>query len=126
MAAKGSSSTPPGVILSPNKSTEYIHLTQATKSASISINKLTHDLNCLITFFDNFVTLQDRSTGRTIGIGCEFQGFFHLSSPLSSIACTSMNTPLLIHSRLGHPNISKFRIMTSHFSSLSSIECESC
>ena len=23
----------------------------------ISISKLTHDLNCLITFFDNFVTL---------------------------------------------------------------------
>ena len=29
----------------------------------ISINNLTGDLNCLITFFDNSVTLQDRSTG---------------------------------------------------------------
>ena len=37
----------------------------------ISINKLARDLNCLITFFDNSVTLQDRSTGRTIGIGHE-------------------------------------------------------
>ena len=34
--------------------------------------------------------------------------------------------PLLIHSRLGHPNISKFRAMVPRFSSLSSIECESC
>ena len=33
-----------------------------------------------------------------------------------------MHTPLLIHSHLGHPNISKF----PRFSSLSSIECESC
>ena len=37
-----------------------------------------------------------------------------------------METPLLIHSRLGHPNISKFRIMVPLFSSLSSIKCESC
>ena len=38
----------------------------------ISISKLTRYLNCLITFYDNFVTLQDRSTRRTIGIGREF------------------------------------------------------
>ena len=38
----------------------------------ISISKLTCDLNCLITFYDNSVTLQDWSTGRTIGIGREF------------------------------------------------------
>ena len=92
----------------------------------ISISKLTHDLNCLITFSDNSVTLQDRSTGRMIGIGREFQGLFHLSLPSSSTACTSMDTPLLIHSRLGHPNISKFQIMVPHFPSLSSIEYESC
>ena len=91
-----------------------------------SISKLTLDLNCLITVYDNSITMQDRSTRRMIGIGCEFQGLFHLSSPSSSIACTSMDTPLLIHSRLGHPNISKFRIMVPRFSSLSSIECESC
>ena len=92
----------------------------------ISISKLTRDLNCLITFSNNFVTLQDRTTGRTIGIKREFQGLFHLSSPSSSTACTSMYTHLLIHSRLGHQNISKFRVMTPHFSSLSSIERESC
>ena len=91
----------------------------------ISIGKLTRDLNCFITFSDNSVTLQDRSMGRTFGIEREFQGIFHLSSSSSSITCTSMNTPL-IHSCLGHLNISKFRIMVPRFSSLSSIECESC
>ena len=213
MAVKGSSSTTPLVILTPNEYKEYIHLTQAAKDASISsvaqtgnasaclshsycpwildseasdhlygnkdffssltiisplpmitltngsqtmakgidsacplpfvplnfvlyvpdwpfnmisFSKLTCDLNCLITFSDNFVTLQDRSTGRMIGIGREFQGLFHLNSPSSSIACTSMDTPLLIHSHLGQPNISKFWIMVPRFSSLSSIECESC
>ena len=213
MASKGSSSTPPGVILMPNEYEEYIHLTQAAKSASISsiaqtgnaftcyshssgpwmlnsrafdhlsgnkdffssltitsplpmitlangshtmvkgigstsplpsvpltfvlyvpdcpfnlisISKLTRNLNCLITFSDNSVTLQDWSMGRMIGIGREFQGLFHLRSPSSSIAYTSMDTPLLIHSRLRHSNISKFQIMVSCFSSLSSIECGSC
>ena len=37
-----------------------------------------------------------------------------------------MNTPLLIHSRLGQSNISKFRVMVPRFSNLSAIECESC
>ena len=73
----------------------------------IFISKLTRDLNCLITFFYHLVTLQDRSTGQTIGIGRESQGLFHLSTPSSSIACASMDTPLLTHNRLGHPNISK-------------------
>ena len=64
--------------------------------------------------------------GRTIDIECEFQGLFHLSSPPSSTVCTSIDIPLLIHSRLGHPNVSKFRKMVPCFSSLSSIECELC
>ena len=37
----------------------------------ISISKLTRDLNCLIPFSNNSITLQDQSTGRTIGIGRE-------------------------------------------------------
>ena len=37
-----------------------------------------------------------------------------------------MDTPLLIHSCLSHPNISKFQVIVPHFSSLSSIECELC
>ena len=74
----------------------------------ISFIKLTRDLNCLNTFSDNSVALQDQSMGRTIGIEREFQGLFHLNAPSFSSVCTSMDTPLLIHSRLGHLNISKF------------------
>ncbi|RVW74011.1 putative mitochondrial protein [Vitis vinifera] len=37
----------------------------------ISISKITRTLNCSITFSDKFVTLQDRSMGKTIGIGRE-------------------------------------------------------
>ena len=92
----------------------------------ISISKLTRDLHCVLTFSHKSVTLQDRSTGKTIGIGHESQGLFHLSSPLYSTACTSTEAPLLLHSRLGHPSLSKFRKLVPHFSSLSSLECESC
>ena len=46
----------------------------------ISISKLTRDLNCLITFSDHSVTLQDRSTGQMIGLRRESQGLFILAS----------------------------------------------
>ena len=45
----------------------------------ISISKITRTLNCSIIFSDKFVTLQDRSTGKTIGIGRESQGLYHLT-----------------------------------------------
>ena len=64
--------------------------------------------------------------GRTISIGYESQGLYHLSTTPSFIVCTSTDEPLLVHHRLDHPNISKLRKMVSRFSSLSSLECESC
>ena len=92
----------------------------------ISISKLTRDLHCVLTFSHYYVTLQDRSTGETIDIGHESQGLFHLSSPLCSTVCTSIEAPLLLHSRLGHHSLSKFRQLVTLFSSLSLLECESC
>ncbi|RVW98628.1 Retrovirus-related Pol polyprotein from transposon TNT 1-94 [Vitis vinifera] len=92
----------------------------------ISISKITRTLNCSITFSDKFVTLQDRSTGKTIGIGRESQGLYHLTSDSSPAVCISTDAPLLIHNRLGHPSLSKFQKMVSRFSTLSSLSCESC
>ncbi|RVW17806.1 Retrovirus-related Pol polyprotein from transposon RE1 [Vitis vinifera] len=90
----------------------------------ISISKIIRTLNCSITFYDKFVTLQDRSTGKTIGIGRESQGLYHLTSP-SPAVCISTDAPILIHSRLGHPSLSKFQKMVPSFSFLSSLACES-
>ena len=92
----------------------------------ISISKLIYDLNCPITISHSFVTLQDRSTRRTIGIGHESQSLYHLSLAPSSTICALMDQPLLVHRHLGHPNISKPQNMVSRFSSFSSLECESC
>ncbi|RVX10877.1 Retrovirus-related Pol polyprotein from transposon TNT 1-94 [Vitis vinifera] len=92
----------------------------------IFISKITRTLNCSITFSDKFVTLQDWSTGKTIGIGREFQGLYHLTAPSTPAVCISTDASLLIHSRLGHPSLSKFQKMVPSFSSLSSLACESC
>ncbi|RVW71987.1 putative protein phosphatase 2C 55 [Vitis vinifera] len=92
----------------------------------ISITKTTRTLNCSIIFSDKFVTLQDRSTGKTIGIGRESQGLYHLTSLSTPVVCISTDAPLLIHSHLGYPSLSKFQKMVPHFSSLSSLACESC
>ncbi|RVW17874.1 Retrovirus-related Pol polyprotein from transposon TNT 1-94 [Vitis vinifera] len=92
----------------------------------ISISKITRTLNCSITFSDKFVTLQDRSTGKTIDIGRESQGLYHLTSDSSPAVCISTDAPFLIHNRLGHPSLSKFQKMVPRFSTLSSLLCESC
>ena len=92
----------------------------------ISISKITRTLDCSIIFSDKFVTLQDQSTWKTISIGRESQGLYHLTLQSSSAVCISTNAPLLIHSRLGHPSLSKFQKMVPHFSNFSSLTCESC
>ncbi|RVW96833.1 Retrovirus-related Pol polyprotein from transposon TNT 1-94 [Vitis vinifera] len=59
--------------------------------------------------------LKDRSTGKTIGIGRESQGLYHLTSDSSAAVCISTDAPLLIHNRLGHPSLSKFQKMVPRF-----------
>ncbi|RVW69943.1 Retrovirus-related Pol polyprotein from transposon TNT 1-94 [Vitis vinifera] len=74
----------------------------------------------------SFILLNDRSTGKTIGIGRESQGLYHLTSDSSPAVCISTDAPLLIHNRLGHLSLSKFHKMVPRFSTLSSLPCESC
>ncbi|RVX22752.1 Retrovirus-related Pol polyprotein from transposon TNT 1-94 [Vitis vinifera] len=65
----------------------------------ISISKITCTLNCSITFSDKSMILQDRSTGKTIGIERESQGLYHLhlltSSPPRLRNASSWDTPRL-------------------------------
>ncbi|RVW39506.1 hypothetical protein CK203_085936 [Vitis vinifera] len=55
---------------------------------------------------------------KTIGIGRESQGLYHLTSPSFPAACISTDAPLLIHSRLGHSSLSKFQKTVPRFSTL--------
>ena len=54
MAVKGSSSTPLGVILTPNECKEYIHLIQVAKSASISFVAQIGNASAYIHLVDGF------------------------------------------------------------------------
>ncbi|RVX09482.1 Retrovirus-related Pol polyprotein from transposon TNT 1-94 [Vitis vinifera] len=83
-------------------------------------------LPSLLSFILPSVPLIDRSTGKTIGIGRESQGLYHLTLHSTLAVCISTDTPLLIHSCLGHLSLSKFQKMVPRFSSLSSLACESC
>ena len=90
----------------------------------VSVRRLCRSLNCLVTFDEESVILQDRGTGRTIGTGRESQGLYHLSLP-TPVSCSAVDDPLLIHSRLGHPSLNKFRKMVPSIT-MSSLECASC
>ena len=92
----------------------------------ISVSKLIHSHKCSVTFTNDCVSIQDRSTGKLIGIGRESEGLYYLSPSTSPVACTSSCSPSLLHNRFGHPSLSKLRKMDASLSTLSSLPCESC
>jgi len=69
----------------------------------LSISRLTRSHDCIVTFTKSNVVVQDRISGRTIGVGHESQGLYYLS--LSSTTCSATTSPLIIHSQLGHPSL---------------------
>ena len=81
MAIKGSSSSPSGVILSPNEYKEYIHLTQPTKSASI----------LSIAQTDNASACLSHSSGPWI---LDSGAFDHLSSNKDLFSSLTIPSPL--------------------------------
>ncbi|KAK2410134.1 putative mitochondrial protein [Trifolium repens] len=68
--------------------------------------------------------IKDRSSGRTIGVGCESQGLYYLS--LTSKTCSATDSSLTIHAQLGHPSLPKLQQLVPKLSKLSSLHCESC
>ena len=64
--------------------------------------------------------LQDQSSGRMIGTGCESHGLYQLH--VGAI----MDSPSLIHARLGHPSLAKRQQLVPSLSNVSTLLCESC
>ena len=90
----------------------------------ISISKLTRTLNCSISFFPNYCLIQ---TKRIIDRGCESGGLYILDREVPKyVACSRVLTPFKLHYRLGHPSLSLFKKLYPQFSSLSSLNYESC
>ncbi|KAK9063841.1 hypothetical protein SSX86_017713 [Deinandra increscens subsp. villosa] len=92
----------------------------------LSVSKLTRGLNCSALFYPNFCVLQDLSTKKIIGRGKESDGLYILEAQTPySLACPS-SSPFETHCRLGHPSLQSLKKLCPEFSSLSSLQCESC
>ena len=91
------------------------------------MSKLTRTLNCSISFFPDHYLIQDLSTKRIIGRGRESGGLYILETKVpKSVACSEFVTPFDLHCRLGHPSLPLLKKLYPQFSSLSSLNCESC
>ena len=87
------------------------------------INHLTRFLDCIISFTKDSVCLQDRSSGRMIGTGCESHGLYCLRT--SAHVGMVKDSPSL-HAQLGHPSLVKMQQLVPSLSKLSSLSCELC
>ena len=93
----------------------------------IYVSKLTRILNCSISFFPDYCLIQDLLTKWVIGRGREFGGLYILETEVpKSVACFGVVTLFELHCCLGHPSLSPLKKLYPQFSSLSSLNCESC
>ena len=91
------------------------------------MSKLTRTLNCSISFFPGYCLFKDLLTKRVIGRGQESRGLYILDLELSNpIACSGIANPHKVHCRLGNLSLSLLKKLFPQFSSLSSLNCESC
>ena len=65
-------------------------------------------------------------TKQIIGRGREFRGLYILETNVPESTCSGVVTPFELHCFLGHPCLSLLKKLYPQFSSLSSLNCESC
>ena len=66
-------------------------------------------------------------TKQIISKGRESGGLYILDHPVPRpVACSRITTPFETQCRLGHPSLPLLKKLCPRFSSLSSLECESC
>ena len=93
----------------------------------MSVSKLTRALKCYISFFPNFCLFQDLMTKQIIGRGRKSGGLYILDRTVPRpIACSGVTTPFETHCRLGHLSLPLLKELCPQFSSLLSLDCESC
>ncbi|KAG8658992.1 hypothetical protein MANES_02G001425v8 [Manihot esculenta] len=116
----------------------YVNLTPSLSVSSVlclpnfafnlfSVSKLTHALNCCVSFFPDHCIFQNFSTKHIIGRGRESEGLYILDQQLPrSLACSTLLTPFDVHCRLGHPSLSALKKLYPQLYSLPVLDCESC
>ena len=71
--------------------------------------------------------IQDLSTKRIIGQRHESRGLYILETEvLKSVVCSGVVSPFELHCHLGHPSLPLLKKLYPQFSSLSSLNYESC
>ena len=80
----------------------------------LSVSKLTRGLKCTVIFFDKFCIVQDVNTGRTIGLGKQFNGLYYLKATQNPrLAHHVHHTSHLWHQRLGHPSTAPVQFLSN-------------
>ena len=74
----------------------------------LSISCLTRYLDCVISFTQSSVCLQDQNSRQVIGTGCESHGLYHLC-PSSHVGAAIKSPSLLLRAQLGHPSLAKLQ-----------------
>ena len=93
----------------------------------ISMAKLTRALKCNISIFPDFFLFQDLMTKQIIGRERESGDLYILYHAVPRpVACSGVTTPFETHCRLGHPSLPLLKRLCPLFSSLSSLDYESC
>ncbi|KAK2994898.1 hypothetical protein RJ640_001881 [Escallonia rubra] len=79
----------------------------------MSVSKLTRDLNCTLTFWQNFFVIQDLHSRRLIGVGRERNGLYYLEPIKGGKALTARNTisANTWHLRLGHLPVNRISLI---------------
>ena len=93
----------------------------------IYVSKITCTLICSISFFSDHCLIQDLSTKWVIGRERKSRGLYILETEvLKFVSCYEVVTLFDLHCRLGHPSRPLLKKLYPQFSSLSSLNCESC
>lgn len=77
----------------------------------LSVNKLTTDMGCSVTFFPSHCIFQDQASRKMIGSARMIDGLYYLAGDIpnsshnkAALNVTADDKVLLWHQRLGHPN----------------------
>ena len=78
----------------------------------VSISKLCKQLNCVVTYFDDFRVIQNRSLRTLIGAGEQREGVYYFKdTPARQV--NAVDTSCLWHRRLGHPSSEVLSLLPS-------------
>lgn len=72
----------------------------------ISVQKLTYDMNCVVTYKADFCEIQDQTLKKRIGLGELQDGVYvmKVEAKGSSLAVVEKDSTNLCHARMGHPS----------------------